>query len=181
MEYKPFPVLDKKYDIIYLDPPWKYLGGPQHTKVGSSGGAETHYPVLTLKQLATLDIPSIAKDDCLLFMWATAPKLDWAIRLGLHWEFKYITIAFVWDKIKLNPGNYTMSQCEYVLVFKKGKIPQPKYKTNIRQLLSEKRKEHSMKPDTIRNRITLIFPYQDKIELFARKESYGWDSWGNEV
>ena len=125
----PFPPLPSGlFDIIYADPPWDYKGQLQHAGEGSqdTGGAVRHYPTVTLDDLKTLDVPSISARDCLLFMWATNPHLDQAIDLGKAWSFAWATVAFVWDKVRVNPGFYTMSQCELCLVFKKGKIPSPR-------------------------------------------------------
>ena len=114
-----------QYDIIYADPPWDYKGQLQHAGPGSddTGGAIRHYETLTLAQLKRLPVPSVAADDCLLFLWSTSPHLDQAIDLGKAWGFAWATIAFVWDKVKVNPGFYTLSQCELCLVFKRGRIP----------------------------------------------------------
>ena len=72
-------------------------------------------------------------------MWVSSPQLKRAIELGESWGFKYITIAFVWDKCMPMVGHYTLSQCEYVLPFKRGVIPKNRGAKNIRQFLSEKR------------------------------------------
>ena len=114
-------------------------------------------------------------------MWSSSPHLDQAIELGKSWGFKYITIGFVWDKQAVNPSYYTMSQVEICLIFKKGKIPQPRGARNIRQLISIKRTRHSAKPTEVRDRITEMFPTQLKVEMFARERVEGWDSVGNEV
>jgi len=172
---------DKKYNIIYADPPWDYKGQSQHTKTKGSGGAKTHYNTLVLKDLKQLPILDIAEENCLLFMWASSPHLDQAIDLGKAWGFKWATVGFCWDKQKVNPGFYTMSQVELCLIFKRGKIPAPRGARNIRQLISSMRRKHSQKPDEVRDRIQLMFPTQTKIELFAREKVEGWDSWGNEV
>lgn len=171
------------YDIIYADPPWDYKGQSQHSgkKGKSSGGALSHYNTLKLKDLKGMGIPSICADDCLLFMWATSPHLDQAIDLMKAWGFKWATVAFVWNKCRVNPGFYTMSQCELCLVGKKGRIPKPRGARNIRQLVNHPRMKHSKKPDEVRKRIEEMFPTQKKIELFARQKTEGWDVWGNEV
>lgn len=181
MNYIPFP--KKTYDIIYADPPWDYKGQLQHNGKGGkdTGGAVKHYHTETTKEMKTWDISKISNKNCLLFMWASSPHLDQAIELGKSWGFKWATVAFVWDKLKTNPGYYTLSECELCLVFKKGKIPSPRGKRNIRQLVASKREYHSKKPDEVRNRIDLMFPNQLKIELFARNKADGWDCWGNEV
>ncbi len=173
----------KKYEIIYADPCWDYKGQTQHNGRGgvSTGGAKTHYPTLTLDELKELDVSSITDTNCLLFMWSSSPHLDQAIELGKHWGFAWATIGFVWDKLKVNPGFYTMSQCEMCLVFKKGKIPENRGARNVRQLIQEKRTRHSAKPQATRDRIVEMFPQHKKLELFARKKVKGWDVWGNEV
>jgi len=179
----PFP--NKQYDILYVDPPWDYKGQTQHNGKGGkeTGGALRHYDTVTVKEMKTWKVSTICKPDCLMFMWTSSPHLDQAIELGKAWGFKYATIAFVWEKQKVNPGFYTMSQCEVCLVFKKdkGKIPTPRGARNIRQFLSKLRTKHSEKPQEIRERIEEMFPTQDKIELFARVSHEGWDSWGDEL
>lgn len=79
------------------------------------------------------------------------------------------------------PGSYTMSQCELCLVFKRGRIPKPRGARNVRQFLSEERREHSQKPEEIRKRIEEMFPTQNKIELFARQNVEGWKCIGNDI
>lgn len=179
-----FPALPQdQFDIIYADPPWDYKGQLQHAGAGSedTGGAMRHYPTVTLDRLKELAVLDIAADNCLLFMWATNPHLDQAIDLGKTWGFAWATVAFVWDKVRVNPGFYTMSQCEMCLVFKRGKIPSPRGARNIRQFLSVKRSAHSEKPAEVRTRIERMFPALKKIELFARQQVEGWRAWGLEV
>lgn len=176
-----FPALPSHhYQIIYADPPWDYRGQLQHAGPGSAdtGGAIRHYPTVTLSDLKELPISEIADDDCLLFLWATNPHLDQAIELGKSWGFSWATVAFVWDKVRVNPGFYTLSQCELCLVFKRGKIPRPRGARNVRQLVSAKRGPHSVKPAEVRERIQKMFPQQHKIELFARRKTEGWTAWG---
>ena len=170
------------FEIIYADPPWDYKGQLQHAGAGSgdTGGAIRHYPTVVLHDLMRLDVPSICAEDSLLFLWATNPHLDQAIELGKAWGFAWATVAFVWDKVRVNPGFYTMSQCELCLVFKRGKIPSPRGERNVRQLVTAKRGPHSAKPEEVRRRIDLMFPYQRKIELFARRRASGWYPWGLE-
>ena len=114
-------------------------------------------------------------------MWTSSPHLDQAIELMKAWKFQWATIGFVWDKQKVNPGFYTMSQCELCLIGKHGRIPSPRGARNIRQLVSVERGKHSEKPEEVRNRIEQMFPTQSKIELFARQPAPGWDRFGNEV
>ena len=128
---------------------------------------------MKLSALMQLPVKKLAKPDCLLFMWATNPHLAQAVRLGEAWGFEYKTVAFIWDKMSHNPGQYTLSNCELCLVFKKGKIPKPRGAGNIRQLIRSPRKKHSEKPLEVMRGIEKMFPNQDRIELFARKQAKG--------
>lgn len=189
-----FPKLpSKKYDVIYADPPWDYGGKMQFDKSSTDkehfdpnrkifiSSASFKYPTVKLKDLKKLDVASIASDDSLLFMWTTGPQLANAIELGKAWGFDYKTVAFVWNKLNHNPGQYTLSQTEQVLLFKRGRIPKPRGARNMKQLVEEKRKKHSEKPEEVANRIYNMFPTQKKIELFSRRKRSGWDFWGLDV
>jgi N6-adenosine-specific RNA methylase IME4 len=183
----------KKFDIIYADPPWDYGGKMQFDKSGLTvtqtakpkkvfiSAASFKYPTLKLEQLKELDVSSIASDDCLLFMWTTSPHLTQAIQLGETWGFQYRTVAFIWNKMVHNPGQYTLSNCELVLVFKRGRIPTPRGARNIQQLFNIPRGKHSEKPIEIADAIEKMFPDQKKMELFARRKKKGWTIWGLEA
>jgi N6-adenosine-specific RNA methylase IME4 len=184
---------NKKYEIIYADPPWDYNGKMQFDKSGKSieqidlnknifiSSASFQYPTVKTKDLMNLNVQKISADNCLLFMWSTNPHLNQAIKLGESWGFEYKTIAFIWDKQSHNPGQYTLSNCEVCLVFKKGKIPKPRGARNIQQLIKHPRSKHSEKPSIVRENIFKMFPTQSKIELFARHNNENWDSWGLEA
>lgn len=172
----------KPYEIVYLDPPWDYQM-LQHAGAGKgdTGGASTHYETLKIAQLKEFPIRDLLADNSLVFMWVTNPHLANGIDLLRAWNLKYVTVGFVWNKGQVNPGYYTMSQCELCLVAKRGKIPQPRGSRREKQYLESLRQEHSKKPDEVRDRICRMFPTQRKVELFARQRVPGWDAWGNEI
>jgi N6-adenosine-specific RNA methylase IME4 len=184
---------NKKYDVVYADPPWDYNGKLQFDKSSTDAenidlskkifisSATFKYPTLKLDELKKLKVQEIVKQDCLLFMWTSNPHLAQALELAKSWGFDYRTVAFVWDKMNHNPGQYTLSNCELCLVFKKGKIPQPRGARNVQQLIRAPRGKHSEKPIEVLKAIDKMFPTQEKIELFARKNAMGWDNWGLDV
>jgi N6-adenosine-specific RNA methylase IME4 len=183
---------NKQFDIIYADPPWDYNGKMQFDNSGKAenfhinkkifiSSATFKYPTLKAREMMKIPIIEIAKDDCLLFMWATNPHLQQAIELGAAWGFQYRTVAFIWDKMCHNPGQYTMSNCELCLVFKRGRIPSPRGARNIQQLIRSPRKNHSEKPTEVVKAIEKMFPTQARIELFARRKPKGWSVWGLDV
>jgi N6-adenosine-specific RNA methylase IME4 len=189
--YPPLP--NQQFDIIYADPPWHYNGKLQFDKSSTSAdkidlsknifisSAAFKYPTLKTDELKRIPVQQIAKDDCLLFMWSTNPHLAQAIELGKAWGFEYKTVVFVWDKMIHNPGQYTLSNCELCLLFKRGRIPRPRGARNIQQLIRSPRREHSVKPDEVRQAIQDMFPTQARIELFARDRFEGWHEWGLDV
>ena len=171
----------KKYDIILADPPWPYNSKRMVLEKGTSiTGVDDEYNTLTMKDLCSLPIRNIRSKNCILYLWATGPKLQEAFELIDAWGFKYSTMAFVWDKRIPNPGYYSCSQCEYVLIAKKGKCPK-RIKTNTRQLLTKPRTKHSIKPELVQDRIDNHWDKCEKIELFARRYRDGWDCIGDEL
>ena len=189
--YPPLP--EARFPILYADPPWHYNGKLQYDKTATIeqnrgwgkdvfvSAASFKYPTVKTSELKSLPVATIAEDDSLLFMWATNPHLQQAIELGTAWGFEYKTVAFVWNKMVHNPGQYTLSYCELCLLFKRGRIPRPRGARNIKQLLNVPRKGHSEKPCEVVENIEKMFPTQSKIELFARTRRDGWYSWGLEV
>ncbi len=174
--------LNKKYQIIYADPPWQFYGNECLAKKSLlSKTNNNHYSTMALSELKQLPIKNIKEKKCLLFLWVVSSMLDDGISVMKGWGFKYSTIGFVWYKQRSNPGHYILNECEICIIGRCGGIPQPRGARNIRQFLSSKREIHSKKPDEIRMRIEQMFPQQSKIELFARQRTEGWDAWGNEV
>lgn len=172
--------LEKKYSIIYADPPWRY-----NCKV-LPGAAEKHYPTMSIDDLCSLPVEQLATHDCLLFLWTTFPMLQEALRLIPAWGFRYTTVAFVWLKQNRKSlswfyglGFWTRGNAEICLLAKRGK---PKrYSNSIHQFIISPVEEHSKKPDITRDKIVSLAGDLPRIELFARQTTPGWDVWGNEV
>jgi site-specific DNA-methyltransferase (adenine-specific) len=183
------PLPDKKYNIIYADPPWHY--GSKSAINNTSGKTikplEDHYNTMTLNELKELPIKGLTKEDAACFMWVTDSHIDEALEILKSWGFKYKTIAFNWVKTT-SKGNYcknvapwTMKSSEICLLGIKGKMTKYKQVNNIESLVIAERTKHSRKPKEVRDRIELLFGDTPRIELFAREKTEGWDSWGNEI
>lgn len=169
-----------KYDIILADPPWPYDAPRMVLEKGTkTEGVDDRYPTMKFEDLLSLDIKSLASKNCLLYLWATGPKMVEAIELMKAWGFKYSTVAYVWDKKHSLPGYYSCSQTEIVLVGKRGKCP-PRKSTKEKQLISEKRRKHSQKPEEVQDSIDRVWNAKDKLELFARRDRAGWTCVGNQ-
>lgn len=171
----------KKYKIIYADPPWNY------NDKGCNGSASKHYKTMNDNFLYNIPVADIlAEKDCVLFLWATYPKLKEALRLIEEWGFEYKSIAFQW--IKLNKsgkgyfyglGRWTRGNTECCLLAVRGK---PKrISKSVFQLIFSPLREHSRKPDIVREKIVELIGDLPRIELFARQRFKGWDCWGDEI
>lgn len=183
---------EKKYDIIYADPPWEFRVRSQK---GAGRSAENHYKTQSIGFLKDMPIETLCKANCVLLMWATFPCLAQAIELGKAWGFTYKTVTFTWVKTNKNNSNifmgmgyYTRSNVEIVLLFTRGK-PLKRKANGVPQVLISPRGKHSEKPDEIRKRIVRLFGEVNRLELFARQNLSndnanifeGWDVFGNEV
>lgn len=185
----PFP--DKKYQIIYADPPWSYRAW---TAKGGHKSASAHYSVMDLKDICDLPIQKIANENCILFLWATYPNLPEAFEVVKSWGFQYKTVAFTWVKFYSNwkpvcgLGYWTRANAEICLLATKGEIK--RINKSVYQAMLTQQQRHSQKPYETRDRIVRLMGDLPRIELFARPPkdklfrdtSYdGWDLWGLEV
>jgi N6-adenosine-specific RNA methylase IME4 len=177
--------LNKKYNIIYADPPWNHV---TWSKKGRGRNPDTlgHYPVMDFEEIKKLPVPDIADKNCVLFLWVLDQMLPQSLDLIKHWGFTYSTVGFNWVKTNKNNSNYfigmgwwTRANQELCLLAKKGTIKRKS--KSVRRLIVSPRQQHSKKPDEIRDRIVELCGDLPRIELFARQKTPGWDVWGNEV
>jgi len=179
--------INKKYNIIYADPPWQYNKGVYQDNGRKDRLLEEQYQTMSKKEIENLPIKKLADKDCALFLWVTDSHLCDGLELIKKWGFTYKTIAFVWVKktnkgnLCANVGSWTMKNTEICLLGTKGNMLKYKNKNNIFQLVEAERSKHSKKPEEVRKRIEELFPNTYKIELFARQKAEGWNVWGNEV
>lgn len=138
---------DKKYSIIYADPPWRY-----DFSKDNADKIENHYPTMTLNEIKRLPINLIAEENSVLFLWATAPKLEQALEVMKAWGFTYKTNA-CWDKEWIGMGYWFRGQHELLLVGTKGKFSPPIPKERISSIHREKKTKHSKKPNFYRDYI----------------------------
>lgn len=172
----------QEYDVIYADPPWRYNDKSLHR-----GGAERHYPTMNIKDICNLKIP--AKENSILFMWATFPLLQDALNVIQSWGFKYKTCAFTWVKtnkktnsIYMGMGHYTRSNAEICLLATKGKFLPKVCSKSVKNTHLFPVGKHSAKPSEFRNLIVQLYgETTSKLEMFAREKADGWDSWGNQI
>lgn len=175
---------DKKYDIIYADPPWQYK---VWSDKGKGRSAESHYPTMRKEDIQRLPVKEIVAENSILFLWVTAPCLIEGIELITAWGFTYKTVAFTWvkqnkksDGIFTGMGYYTRANAEYCLLATRGKVLERK-SHSVSSVVMSHIERHSKKPNEVREKIVQLLGDLPRIELFAREQANGWDCWGNEV
>ena len=170
---------NKKYDIIVADPPWdlKKLKRKKRPKQ-----VNMDYPVMSLEDISALDVGSLAKDDCWLFLWTTQKYLFDAKGILEGWGFNYLVMS-VWEKTYGKSAGMPLYgfrwNAEFILIGYRNKpVLWPK-RPLIPLVFQAPNIRHSQKPDKF---YKMIEPLGDKrIDLFARQKRDNWDVWGNEV
>lgn len=167
----------KKYDIIYADPAWDVKMFKRKTRPNQQKHA---YPMMKLQDIINMPIKNITKNDAICFLWTTQGYLKQAFDVLDAWGFKYQR-TITWDKMNGMCLYGFHHRTEFILVGRKGNLPKfPKRKTIPTLIqISSKRLRHSEKPKEIRSMIEIFG--KNRLELFARTETKGWDVWGNEV
>lgn len=114
----------KKYQIIYVDPPWNYK---VYSKKGLGRSAESHYPTMSIEDICALPVGNLADKDCALFLWVTIPCLLEGLSVLKAWGFTYKTVGFVWvkqnrkaDSLFWGMGYWTRSNVELCILATKG-------------------------------------------------------------
>jgi len=183
----PFPVSDYQFDVILADPPWSYYGNQ-----AKWGAAAKFYPTMTDEDILDLPMVTWLSDRGVLFLWATGPRLDFAIECIGRWGLYYRGMAFVWVKTKQD-GTPIGAQgtrpsivkplTEFVLAASrvpKGR-PMKLASESVVQTVLAPKGEHSAKPAAVQERIECLYPDARKAELFARTVRAGWDCYGDEL
>jgi N6-adenosine-specific RNA methylase IME4 len=176
---------NKKYQIIYADPPWRQSKGGKKKVRPNSSGTELDYPVLSLADIEEIMVQAknISEQNHVLFLWTIDKYLFAAEEMAKKLGYK-IHARMIWNKVTGIPAAFTIRYGhEYLLYCYKGKLlpVAREERGRIHSVFTEQVKRHSEKPQIAREIIERLYPNTQKIELFARQHFDGWDCWGNEV
>jgi N6-adenosine-specific RNA methylase IME4 len=172
---------DKRYGVICADPAWRLEKWSRET--GLDAAADAHYVTTPLAEIMTIDVPSIAADNSVLFLWATQPILPQALEVMQAWGFKYLSHC-MWRKTDASPGtgHWFRNAHETLLVGTRGDVPCPAPGDQWPSVIEAPRGDHSAKPEVFLEMIESYFPNVPKIELNRRGPPRpGWDAWGFEA
>ena len=164
-----------KYRTIVADPPWpiKWRGD------ASIGTKPLDYPTLTIAEIVALPVGDLTADACNLYLWTTNQFVHEALGIIRAWGFQY---RLLWTWCKNNGiGGHPRNATEHIVIASRGTTESlGRHAPATLNWLAAPAKGHSEKPQAFMDLIEKISP-PPRIELFARRQRLGWDTWGNEA
>jgi N6-adenosine-specific RNA methylase IME4 len=177
----PFGALaPQSYSMIMADPPWRF---ELYSEKGEEKSPQAHYATMTIDDIARLPVADLARADCILWLWATAPMLPQQLDVMRAWGFRYVTSG-AWvkttvnGKISFGTGYVLRSSHEPFII---GALGEPKCERDVRSIVMAEAREHSRKPDAAYQAAERMLPGARRADLFSRETRAGWESWGNEA
>lgn len=173
-----------KYRTLVADPPWHYdkAGGYSWRGGLPSGDARPMlgYGTMQVNEIAALPVAGMAESDAHLYLWTTQRYLLDAHTIAAAWGFAPAKVL-VWCKppTGFSVGGAFGNSCEFVLFCRRGSL---KTLTRVPRDWFEwpRRGGHSVKPEAFLDIVEQVSP-GPYLELFARRQRLGWDTWGNEA
>jgi N6-adenosine-specific RNA methylase IME4 len=185
-----------RYRTIVADPPWQTTTGPASgmgmgftTRRIHKGGRPLGYRTMSVAEMIALPVAAeLAAEDCALYLWTTSGFLRRSFDVLAAWGFTYST-TLVWGKTPMGSG---LGGCwgistEFILYGRRGS-PTERYKhagTALgygwkRVYTSDGKPAHSAKPPAMQDLVEAMHP-GPYLEMFARSQRLGWDTWGDEA
>ena len=157
-----------KYGAIMADPPWPQGTIGQFARRQNQRLAELPYTLMTLEAIARLQVPLLASETAILWLWTTNSHLRSAFDVLDAWGAKYLT-TLTWVKPS-GFGAYFANTTQHLLVGYWGKCRLKKKwePTNYEWVP----RGHSRKPDHAYRLVERV-SYGPYLELFARERRFG--------
>ncbi len=180
-----------RYRTIVADPPWRYpddhrgLGVGRGARSWDSGTRERQkapYGSMSVDEIAALPVRDLADPDAHLYLWATSRHLPVSFGVAEGWGFRYAqTLTWVKPSGPAMLGGAFAPTTEFVLFCRRGSL-RTKTKAGSSSFAWPRNPpgSHSRKPDAFLDLVEQVSP-GPYLELFARRQRLGWDTWGNEA
>ena len=168
------------YDLIMIDPPWRF---ELYSEKGEAKSAQAQYQTMSLDEIKALPVRLLAKPDCLLWLWATAPMLPQQLEVLAAWGFAYKSEG-VWvkttknNKIAFGTGYGFRGSHEPIILAGTGS---PQVTHGVRSVIMGLARGHSRKPDSAYAAAEQLMPGARYADVFSRQNRPGWDAFGNEA
>jgi N6-adenosine-specific RNA methylase IME4 len=173
-----------KYRTIVADPPWEIT-----RRMGAGGrrarATEVPYSFMSLTEIMALPVSDIADAAAHLYLWTTRRNFreGIAVAVARAWGFEPCG-EIIWGLRNPGMGGTNGNGHEPVVLAARGGLPWPKDQLPAgvsfwRQPYANG-KIHSAKPEGFLDCVERLSP-PPRLEMFARRQRLGWDTWGNEA
>lgn len=168
-----------EYQIIVVDPPWEVK---KITHKERPKQVDMDYPMMSLDEIQSLPIGSLASDNSWCFLWTTQKYLFSSKSIIESWGFNLL-LTMVWEKTYGRSAGMPLFgfrwNGEFILTGYKGKKEMWPKRSLIPAVFSAENIRHSHKPDKF---YKMIEPLGDRrLDIFSREKREGWDCIGNEI
>lgn len=159
-----------------------YGGATKHRWGGAKARpSELPYETMSVEEIADLPVSDLADQNAHLYLWITNYHLRSAWDMCSAWGFRASQVL-VWAKpprgIGLG-GAYTQT-AEFVIFARRGTLPALKRVDTSWFNWKRPHNTHSAKPEAFLDLVEQVSP-GPYLEMFARRQRLGWDTWGNEA
>jgi N6-adenosine-specific RNA methylase IME4 len=183
-----------RYRTIVADPPWpvtdygaRSLSTAGHWREDHTGQAlGVPYQRMSIEEIAALPVNDLADTDAHLYVWAVNAYLTEAYDVVKAWGFRTRPVLLTWCKEPrgLGFGGTYANTTEFCLFTRRGSLPALRRWDStwfpFKRPYVNGKPAHSVKPDGMQDVIEQVSP-GPYLELFARSNRLGWDTWGNEA
>jgi N6-adenosine-specific RNA methylase IME4 len=164
------------YRVIVIDPAWP---ADKRERISRPNQFCLDYQTMTLPEIQSFDVASIADETCHLFCWTTQRFLREAFGIVEGWGFVPLW-TMVWHKNGgFQPLGRPQFNCEFVVYGRKG-LPQFRETRDFKSCFEGARRQHSRKPDEFYEVIARVTE-GPRIDVFGRERRANFDVWGDQT
>lgn len=175
-----------RYRTLVVDPPWdmpsggKYRGSARWARNPNRPSA-LPYDTLVLEDIAALPVENLAEREAHLYLWVPNHYLEHAHGICRGWGFSPSQML-VWVKTPrgLGLGGAFTNTAEFVLFARRGTLRANERVDTSWFHWTRPHNMHSAKPEAFLDLVERVSP-GPYLEMFARRNRLGWDTWGNEA
>jgi N6-adenosine-specific RNA methylase IME4 len=149
------------------------------------GSVKLPYSTMTLAEIGALPVDALAEPDAHLYVWTTNRFLEDTYGIVRGWGFRPAQLL-VWAKPPMGVGfggAFTVTT-EFIIFARRGSLPHAQRQDSSwwkwSRVYENGHIAHSAKPDAFLDLVEQVSP-APRLEMFARRNRLGWDTWGNEA
>lgn len=167
------------YATLVADPPWNVK---RPTGWNSTANHRSQpYPTMSVEDICAMPVSNWAAPVAYAFVWTVNAYVEAAYTVMRAWDFRPVTLL-TWCKEPrgVGPGGMFSTTSEFILYGRRGSSESGRNKAIDRSWFTWPRRGQSQKPEAFFDLIEEYFP-GPYLELFARRQRLGWDTYGNEA